>query len=85
MHGTAGKRRYKCTECGTHTFFSRREESRAARLRCSGCGSARLEISVQGAEKLAEALDEVRDVKYRVSEAGTGSVVPGTSIGDNRR
>lgn len=56
-----GKRRYTCGECGAHTFFSRLEENRAARLRCNACGSARLEMSELGAERQAATNDEKRD------------------------
>ncbi len=50
-----GRRLYRCQECGTGTFFTRREEDRAGRLHCNGCGSARLEVSAEGADRLAEA------------------------------
>lgn len=77
MARTNGKRLYRCAECGRGTFFSRREENRAARLRCSACGSARLEISAAGLDRQTEALDARRAAEAQVETNGTGSVVPG--------
>lgn len=52
---TLGKKRFKCGECQAVFFASRKEMSRAARLKCPGCGSARVEISEAGAKALATA------------------------------
>ena len=57
---TKGKRRYTCMECGKFTFFSKREEDRAAKLRCTGCGSGRLEVSAMGGDRLTNAQDAIR-------------------------
>ena len=73
-----GKRLYRCQECGQGMFFSRREENRAARLRCSACGSARLDVSVMGGERMTDAQDKLRAVKDHIDQTGTGSVAPGS-------
>ena len=65
---TRGKRRYSCDECGAMTFFTKREEDRAARLRCNGCGSARLMVSQAGAKRLVEA----NDAKRQLTDAAEG-------------
>lgn len=75
--GTWGKRRYTCQECGTCTFFGKNEENRAARLRCSGCGSARLDVSAMGAARQVDANDARRKAADAIERDGTGSVVPG--------
>lgn len=49
-----GKRLYRCDECKAASYFTRNEENRAGRLRCPGCGSARLEVSALGASAMAE-------------------------------
>ena len=73
--GTRGKRLYRCLECGRGTFFSHREENRAGRLRCSACGSARLEVSKMGGDRRADSDDQRRVVADRLDANGTGSVV----------
>jgi len=57
-------------------FFSRVEEARAARLRCTGCGSARLEVSKQGADKQTDTNDVIREIGAKLKKDGTGSVAP---------
>lgn len=63
VKNTRGKRRYTCMECGKFTFFSKREEDRAAKLRCTGCGSGRLEVSKAGNDRMVDAQDAIRDRK----------------------
>lgn len=70
------KRLYRCMECGKGTLFSRREENRAARLRCTGCGSARLEMSNMGAEKQKKANQTMQEVKERINSNESGSIIP---------
>jgi DNA-directed RNA polymerase subunit RPC12/RpoP len=62
---TTGKRLYNCGECGKGTFFTRREENRAGRLRCTACGSARLTMSAEGAERQAKTNDAKVDLIER--------------------
>jgi hypothetical protein len=57
-------------------FFSRVEESRAARLRCTACGSARLDVSKAGADRQTDTNDIIRDIGAKLDNDGTGSVVP---------
>jgi DNA-directed RNA polymerase subunit RPC12/RpoP len=70
------KRLYTCGECGKGTYFDRREESRAGRLRCSACGSARLTMSEMGSGRQADANDAARAANDKIDRDGTGSVVP---------
>lgn len=73
---TKFRRLYRCLECGKGTYFSQREENRAGRLRCTACGSARLEPSAAGAGRQAATNDAIRDIAAAVDQNGTGSVVP---------
>ncbi|AMV25462.1 hypothetical protein VT84_13775 [Gemmata sp. SH-PL17] len=77
MYRTAGKRLYRCNECKRGTYFSKREENRAGRMRCSGCGSAQLTVSAEGAEKQIMGLDARREAEAQVERNGSGSVIPG--------
>ncbi len=38
-----GKFKYRCADCGAESFYERKEFDRAARPRCTGCGSTRLD------------------------------------------
>lgn len=49
-----GSRWFRCDECQKLNKFSVREQNRAGRLRCTGCGSARLTVSSAGADRQAE-------------------------------
>jgi DNA-directed RNA polymerase subunit RPC12/RpoP len=50
-----GKRLYRCDECQKATFFAARELSRAARIKCPGCGSIHLTPSEGGTDDLLRA------------------------------
>ena len=52
-----------------------REE--CARLRCTACGSAQLEVSEMGGKRQTTALDARREAQGQVEDSGSGSVVPG--------
>jgi DNA-directed RNA polymerase subunit RPC12/RpoP len=70
------KRLYRCLDCQKGTLFTPREENRAARLRCSACGSARLEVSAAGGKHQTDALDARREAQERMDENGSGSILP---------
>lgn len=70
------RRLYRCLECGKGTMFTKREEDRAARLRCSACGSARLEMSAMGAERLVDANDAGREARAAIERNGSSSILP---------
>lgn len=59
---TRNRRLYTCDECHRRAYFSHREETRAARLRCPGCGSARLTVSAAGARRQAGEQDARREL-----------------------
>ena len=46
-----GQRKHKCGECGTTAAYHWIEKTRAARMRCIGCGSTRLEIVSEEGKK----------------------------------
>ena len=50
-----GCRKYRCEECQEESFHHWIERNRAARLRCPGCGSARMDLVT--AEARADAAD----------------------------
>ena len=69
-----GQKKYKCGECGAESFHHWIELNRAARLRCPGCGSARMELVTQEARKeAAAAMDNqvfgLRSAQTRTEEA----------------
>lgn len=70
--GIRKKRLYQCDDCKSRRFVDRIELDRAARPRCHGCGSTRLElVSDDGRE------EQVMMSSARVSGSiGAGSVVP---------
>lgn len=72
------KRKFTCDECKTAFFAGTREWSRAGRLRCVGCGSARLTMSGAGQDAVAEFQAERADVSARCDKGGSGSVIPGS-------
>lgn len=71
--GIRKKRLYQCDECKSRRFVSRIELDRAAKPKCNGCGSSRLEI----------VSDEGRDEEIARSHArvtgdfAAGSAIPG--------
>jgi hypothetical protein len=69
--GLRGQRKFICGECHQATFFKLYEINKAARIRCSACGSARLEHSPEskGRDELARAQDVLVD-------GGTPSIRP---------
>lgn len=71
-----GKKLYRCDECKVARFVHWTETAQAARLRCRACGSARMEISVMGAEDQARLNAEAADRRSATLEKGTGSAVP---------
>ena len=60
-----GFRKYRCDECKEESFHHWIERNRAARLRCPGCGSARMELVAEEAKKEAADLQAVRVVGNR--------------------
>lgn len=60
-----GSRKYRCEECKTTSFHHWIELNRAARMRCPGCGSARLELVSEEAKKDAAELNDVRAGGHR--------------------
>lgn len=60
-----GRRKYRCEECGEESFRHWVERNRAARMRCLGCGSARLELVSEEAKKDAASLQAVRVAGHR--------------------
>jgi DNA-directed RNA polymerase subunit RPC12/RpoP len=55
-----GFRKYRCDECKEESFHHWIERNRAARLRCPGCGSARMELCSEEAKADAASLQRVR-------------------------
>lgn len=51
--GLRGSSWFRCDECRKLSLFTVREQNRAGRIRCTGCGSARLTVSAEGAAKQA--------------------------------
>lgn len=76
MAGTKGKKLYTCGECGKKQFIHWKETIRAGRLRCIGCGSARMEVSQMGAESNAEVRAAAEEKTAAAIAHGTGSVIP---------
>lgn len=70
------KRLYRCDDCGERRFVAWVELNRAARPKCMGCGSARLELVSEEAVKDRERLQRVR------VEMGTRSMVPQGALRD---
>ena len=63
-----GYRKYRCDECKEESFHHWIERNRAARLRCPGCGSARMElVSAEGKEESAR----LQDNRYEGSRSMT--------------
>jgi len=75
-HPTKGKRLYRCDECKTARFVHWTEASRAGRLKCMACGSARMLISSDGADDAARIAAEAADRKHQAETNGTASMVP---------
>jgi ribosomal protein S27E len=75
MNNFSGKHWFKCEECNTRQLVARREMNRAARVRCIGCGSARLVISKAGSEKLAVHHDAAQEAVVGVDQTGRGSII----------
>lgn len=55
-----GRRKYRCGECKTETFHHWIALNRAGRLRCPGCGSARMELVSTEAKNEAAERQQVR-------------------------
>ena len=55
-----------CVDCSKKTFFSKRELDRAAKIRCSACGSGRLEVSCEGAGKLSASTAAKTEIKESI-------------------
>ncbi len=49
--GTKGQKLYECEECHERRFVAWVEQARAARPKCYGCGSSRLEIVSEAAQQ----------------------------------
>ena len=60
-----GQRKYRCGECKAESFHHWIERNRAARMRCPGCGSARLELVTKEAKEEAADLQRVRVEGHR--------------------
>jgi len=59
------KRLYECDECRERRFVSRVELDRAARPKCFGCGSSRLELVSEEAKE-----DRARLNRERIAGSG---------------
>lgn len=59
--GRRGQFKWKCLDCKAETFFERRELIRAARPKCSACGSVAIEpVTREAKQRLA-----VADIVHR--------------------
>jgi DNA-directed RNA polymerase subunit RPC12/RpoP len=47
----SGRRCYVCDECKAKSYFHWTATLRAARIRCTSCGSARLELKSEAAKE----------------------------------
>ncbi len=71
-----GKQLFRCGECQAARFVHWTELNRAARLRCAGCGSARMEVSKMGGETRAEIAGLAAEAVANAEKHGTGSLIP---------
>lgn len=55
-----GTKKYKCGECGVESWHHWIERNRAARLRCTACGSARMELVSEAAKEETATASTVR-------------------------
>lgn len=56
----AGRRKYRCEECKAESWHHWTARNRAARIRCTACGSARLELVTKEAKDDQASLNQVR-------------------------
>jgi len=63
--GQRGRKKYLCEDCGAESWHHWIERNRAARMRCTNCGSARLEFATTEAKKEAVAAQTVRVEGHR--------------------
>jgi len=68
--GISRQRKFVCLDCDEHTYFTRLERSRRARMNCISCGSYRLEPATIGAK---------RDI-LKKNEVRTGTTARGTIV-----
>ena len=54
-----GYRKYRCEECKAEELHHWIERNRAARMRCTACGSARLELVTEAAKADQRSLNSV--------------------------
>lgn len=64
-----GYRKYRCEECKAESFHHWVEKNRAARIRCPGCGSARLEAVTREAKE-EEIIGNLNRVEGEVERPG---------------
>ena len=74
-----GYRKYVCDECRAESWHHWIERNRASRLRCTGCGSARLELVSD------EAKDEAADLQAVRVGGGTPSTTREPGFARGRR
>lgn len=60
-----GTKKYRCEDCGAESWHHWIERNRAARMRCTGCGSSRLEMVTKKAKDEAVAAQTVGVVGHR--------------------
>lgn len=69
---------FRCEDCGAKRFVTPRELNRAAKPRCHGCGSTRLEVQSDVAKEDLAALASI------VASGGTRSMGGRADITGNR-
>jgi DNA-directed RNA polymerase subunit RPC12/RpoP len=60
-----GHRLYQCDECKEKSYHHWIELNRAARMRCPGCGSARLELVTEAGKQDQALLQQVSVAGHR--------------------
>jgi uncharacterized Zn finger protein len=65
MKGKRGSRLYQCDECKEKSYHHWIERNRAARMRCPGCGSVRLELVSKEAKDDQASLHDVARSGHR--------------------
>ena len=55
-----GQRKYRCEECKATQFEHWTARVRAARIRCTACGSARMELTSDAAKQDCKRLQDIR-------------------------
>lgn len=71
LGSTKDKRKYQCQECQACQYVHWTELNRAARLRCTACGSVRMEPHSRGAKEDRH----LGDLNVREHDEARGSVI----------